>query len=133
SMDPQTVHRSVLNLISNAIDACLYDEDTSKDWRIHVRTRIEENHRLCIEVTDNGCGMSRETKDKIFTSFYSTKGGKGTGLGLLVTGKLIDAHEGTIDFTSEKKKGTTFTIRLPYDRVNHENASASEKPKEDEQ
>lgn len=133
SMDPQTVHRSVLNLISNAIDACVYDEDTSKDWWIRIRTWIEENHRLCIEVTDNGCGMSRETKDKIFTSFYSTKGGKGTGLGLLVTGKLINAHEGAIDFTSEPEKGTTFTIRLPYDKVNHENASASEKPKENEQ
>ena len=132
-MDPQTVHRSVLNLISNAIDACLYDEDTSKDWKIHIKTAVKENNMLCIEVADNGCGMNPETKEKIFTSFYSTKGGKGTGLGLLVTGKLINAHEGAIDFTSEQKKGTTFTIRLPYDKVNHENASASEKPKEDEQ
>ncbi|MFO7752518.1 MAG: response regulator [Desulfobacteraceae bacterium] len=132
SMDPQTIHRSVLNLISNAIDACRYDEDTSKNWQIHIKTFIDEKSMLCIEVEDNGCGMSRETREKIFNSFYSTKGGKGTGLGLLVTGKLIDAHKGRIEFNSEIKKGTTFTIHLPYDKVDNENSSASEIPKEDE-
>ncbi len=117
SMDPQTIHRSLLNLVSNAIDACRFDEDTTKEWQIHVRTFFDENGLLCFEVTDNGCGMSSETKEKLFTSFYSTKGGKGTGLGLLVTGKVINEHKGTIDFTSTAREGSTFTIRLPYEQT----------------
>ena len=66
------------------------------------------------EVTDNGCGMSEEVKSKLFTSFFSTKGDKGTGLGLLVTRKLIEEHKGTIDVKSQQGEGTTFIIRLPH-------------------
>ena len=58
--------------------------------------------------------MSEEVQEKLFTSFFSTKGAKGTGLGLLVTRKLIEEHHGTIKVVSQLGKGTTFTIRLPY-------------------
>ena len=58
--------------------------------------------------------MDEAIKSKIFTSFFSTKGHRGTGLGLLVTRKLIEEHHGTIAVESEKGKGTTFTVRLPY-------------------
>jgi signal transduction histidine kinase len=82
-----------------------------------VRTVREEQKFIRFEVEDNGAGMSEEIKEKIFTSFFSTKGGQGTGLGLLVTMKLVEEHGGTIGVTSSSGRGTTFTIRFPYDEV----------------
>ena len=57
--------------------------------------------------------MDEEVKGRLFTSFFSTKGGKGTGLGLLVTQKIVKEHGGTIVVKSEKGKGSTFTVRIP--------------------
>jgi signal transduction histidine kinase len=57
--------------------------------------------------------MGEEVKNKLFTSFFSTKEGKGTGLGLLNTKKIVKEHGGTIDIESQPGKGSTFTIRLP--------------------
>ncbi|MCG2775116.1 MAG: HAMP domain-containing histidine kinase, partial [Desulfobacterales bacterium] len=65
------------------------------------------------QVVDNGCGMDEETKEKIFQRFFSTKGSRGTGLGLMITKKIIDEHEGAIEFESKAGKGTRFIIRLP--------------------
>ena len=58
--------------------------------------------------------MSDEVRANLFDAFFSTKKGKGTGLGLLVTRKLIEEHQGKIDITSKLGEGTTFTILLPY-------------------
>jgi len=117
TMDPRTVHRSLLNLVTNAIDACLFDEDTGKNWQIRVKTALEKDNIIRFEVQDNGCGMDPVTVDKLFTTFFSTKGGRGTGLGLLVTRKLIEEHGGTIEFTSQPGKGTMFTLRLPFEEL----------------
>jgi signal transduction histidine kinase len=57
--------------------------------------------------------MSEETKRKIFASFYSTKGNRGTGLGLMVTSKIVMEHRGQISFESEEGEGPSFTIVLP--------------------
>jgi signal transduction histidine kinase len=57
--------------------------------------------------------MDDETKANLFNKFFSTKGSKGTGLGLMITRKIVQEHGGEITFTSEKGKGTTFIIRLP--------------------
>jgi len=59
-------------------------------------------------------GMDEQTKEKIFSSLYSTKGEQGTGLGLLVTEKIIKENGGEINVASEVGNGTTFTISLPY-------------------
>lgn len=66
-----------------------------------------------IKVIDTGCGISKEDLPRIFEPFYTTKGQKGTGLGLAVIWGIIDNHNGTINVESEEGKGTTFTIRLP--------------------
>jgi len=116
-LDPRTVHRSLLNLVANAIDACLFDENTDKDWQIHVKTALEKGNIIRFEVQDSGTGMSQETQDKLFSSFFSTKGGRGTGIGLLVTKKLIEEHGGTIEFISQPGKGTEFILRLPYEEL----------------
>lgn len=117
SMDPRSIHRSLLNLVSNAIDACTADEDTGKKWRVHVKTVLEKGNIIRFEVKDNGSGMSDEVRANLFESFFSTKKGKGTGLGLLITRKLIEEHKGKIDVTSELGKGTTFAVRLPYEEL----------------
>ena len=70
------------------------------------------NNRVHFEVADNGCGISDVVKKSLFTSFFSTKGDQGTGLGLLVTHKLIKEHGGVLTFYSEEGKGSVFTFEL---------------------
>lgn len=115
TLDPKGIHRCVLNLVSNAIDACRFDLDRKKDCVVEVKTAIEDKNTAVIEVSDNGCGMDADVKNKLFTSFFSTKAGAGTGLGLLVTQKIVKEHGGTIIVESEVGKGSTFTIRLPLE------------------
>ncbi|WP_319407071.1 PAS domain S-box protein [uncultured Desulfosarcina sp.] len=112
-MDPRTVHRCLMNLVTNAIDACIFDPDVEKDHQVTVTTEKEETGTIRFDVSDNGCGMSEEVRSKLFSSFFSTKGVKGTGLGLLVTAKLVEEHKGTIDVASTEGEGTTFSIRFP--------------------
>ena len=108
-LDPGGVHQAVLNLLNNALDAvepesgvvslaCAYDA---------------ERESVRIRVVDNGAGMAATTKRHLFEPFHSTKGQRGTGLGLVVTKKIVDEHGGTIKVESRKGKGTTFTITLP--------------------
>ncbi|MEE4311682.1 MAG: ATP-binding protein, partial [candidate division KSB1 bacterium] len=63
--------------------------------------------------TDFGCGIPKENLAKIFDPFYSTKGQKGTGLGLAVVWGIIEKHNGKIEVKSEVGKGTIFTLKLP--------------------
>lgn len=112
-LDQRSLHRSLLNLVSNAIDACRDDPNPGKKHQVKVVTAIEGGRFIRFEVADNGSGMSPEVRSKLFSSFFSTKGPQGTGLGLLVTSKLIEEHNGTIDVASRLDHGTTFTLRLP--------------------
>ncbi|MCJ7616834.1 MAG: response regulator [Desulfobacterales bacterium] len=116
-LDPKGIHSCLLNLVSNAIDACIFDTDTQKQWHVKVRTRREKESGAAFEVIDDGCGMGEETQSKLFAEFFSTKGGRGTGLGLLVTQKIVNEHGGTMDVASQPGKGTIFTIRLPGKKV----------------
>jgi PAS domain S-box-containing protein len=122
-MDPTGVHRCLLNLVTNAIDACALDSDDDKDFAIIIRTR-QEDEGVRFDVVDNGSGMSEQVQKKLFERFFSTKGPKGTGLGLLVTRKIVDEHRGSISFESSPGKGTTFTMRFPCgkERLGHETA-----------
>jgi two-component system NtrC family sensor kinase len=113
SMDPNSVHEVLLNLMSNAVDGCLFDEDTSKNFQVDLKTAFEKDNVIKFEIKDNGVGMDEEVVKKLFTSFFSTKGHRGTGLGLMVTRKLIEEHNGTIDVESEPGKGTKAVVRLP--------------------
>lgn len=113
-LDREAIHRCLLNLSMNAIDACLEkysDEDLGK---ITMRTSKPQDWAVEFQVLDNGCGMNVETKQKIFQYFFSTKGSKGTGLGLMLTKKIIDEHKGQIEVDSEEGKGSIFSIKLPH-------------------
>lgn len=113
-LDPHGLDSCLTNLLSNAIDACQMSE--KEGGRVVLRTR-EEGDVLVIEVSDNGCGMDYEVKKRVFTTFFTTKGGGGTGLGLLTTRKIIQEHGGKISMTSEPGRGTTFRIELPRSRL----------------
>jgi signal transduction histidine kinase len=113
-MDPHTLHTVLLNLVSNAMDACLFDENTSKKLRVQVKTNAEPRNLIRFEVSDNGTGMNDEVKEKMFTSFYSTKGHRGTGLGLLVTHKLVEEHGGRIEVETQLGQGTIIRVWLPF-------------------
>ncbi|MBE9581092.1 MAG: response regulator [Proteobacteria bacterium] len=116
-LDRDGIYRVLLNLISNAIDACSYDTDTSsKAWEVIARTKLETDvdagETILFEISDNGTGMTDEVKAKLFTRFFSTKAGRGTGLGLLVSQKIIREHGGEISVESKAGEGTTFFVRL---------------------
>ncbi|HUV51272.1 MAG TPA: response regulator [Anaerolineae bacterium] len=112
-LDPKGIHTCLLNLVSNAIDACIFDSDTEKNWQVKLGVHHDKEGGVIYDVVDNGCGMDQEVKDRIFTEFFSTKGNRGTGLGLLVSQKIIHEHKGTMEVESEPGKGTRFLIRLP--------------------
>jgi signal transduction histidine kinase len=112
-LDPKIIRRCLSNLVANAIDACIFDSNQQKEWVVRVRTLLEDDGTVLFEVSDNGCGMDEEVKRKLFTTFFSTKEGRGTGLGLLITQKLVHEHGGTIRVESEPGAGSTFSIRLP--------------------
>ena len=113
-MDPKGIHRCLLNLVSNARDACIFDSSEDKEWVVQVTTLLEDTNMVRFEVSDNGCGMDGEVKKKLFTSFYTSKEGRGTGLGLLNTQKIVQENNGTITVISQLGEGSTFIIRLPY-------------------
>ncbi|MGQ9655988.1 MAG: ATP-binding protein, partial [Thermodesulfobacteriota bacterium] len=82
-----------------------------------VRTRFDDESSLVFEVIDDGVGMSEEVRAKAFTSFFTTKGTKGTGLGLMVTDKLVQEHGGKMTVESTPGQGSTFRITIPQNPV----------------
>lgn len=113
-LDPGGIEACLTNLLSNAIDAATLRE--TGGGRVLLRTR-NGGDGVIFEVVDNGCGMDWEIKGKVFTTFFTTKGGKGTGLGLLTTRKIIEEHGGRVEVESELGQGSTFRICLSRERL----------------
>ncbi|MFC1493247.1 PAS domain-containing sensor histidine kinase [candidate division KSB1 bacterium] len=113
--DPPMIHSMVMDIVSNAVDACFWKEYPDKDLpKITVRAYLNHGKKnAIIEVEDNGCGMTDEVKAKMYTPFFSTKSKAGTGLGLSITSRMIEVHKGSIEVESESDKGTVFRILLP--------------------
>jgi signal transduction histidine kinase len=107
-VDPKGIYRCLLNLVSNAIDACEREEAS-----VILTTRSSDSEFAVVEVEDQGSGMDEETLQSIFQPFFSKKGSKGTGLGLSVTQKIVQEHRGKIEVDSVPSKGSTFTVYLP--------------------
>ena len=109
------INQVMLSLIGNAAEA-IRDKvaGTSERGKIMVRTRADGEH-VVIEIEDTGGGIPEEIRERIFDQFFTTKQvGSGTGQGLSVARRvIINAHNGSLDFTSEMGKGTTFIVRLP--------------------
>ncbi len=108
--DPEGLNRAILNVVTNAIDAC----DEREDGRVTVSTRYDDANKLAqVIVADNGAGIAPDDLEAIFTVFVSRKGGRGTGLGLPVTRKILEEHGGQIHVESTVGKGSRFTMDLP--------------------
>lgn len=110
-IDPGGIHSALSNLVSNAIHACRTG-DTEVTHRVVVTCRVDRE-LLTIEISDDGAGMSEEVRQNLFTKFYSTKGSKGTGLGLVITRKVIHEHGGVIRAESQLGQGSKFIVELP--------------------
>jgi signal transduction histidine kinase len=110
TFDPEGIHRAVLNVVTNALDAC----DKNELSRVRVMTEHSpKDNRVRVIVEDNGTGIPAEELDKIFTIFMSQKGNRGTGLGLPVSQKILKEHGGDIRVESEVGKGSRFILEFP--------------------
>jgi signal transduction histidine kinase/pSer/pThr/pTyr-binding forkhead associated (FHA) protein len=118
--DPQGIHRCLLNLLTNAIDAL--DEEGGE---VKISTQKQGESEVLITVEDNGSGIPEEICQRIFDVFFSTKGSQGTGLGLAVTKKIIEEHGGSIEVQSKEEQGTKFSIQLPIGKAADSPATSS--------
>lgn len=107
--DRRQLQQALINILRNAAQAL----EGTGEILLHAGIAPEE-HQLCIEIRDNGPGISAMDVEKIFDPFYTTKDvGKGSGLGLAVTREIISKHGGEITVESEQGHGAAFFIRLP--------------------
>ncbi len=94
--------------------ACKQRSMTKISGEIAEVSKGEWDHYICVDIQDNGCGMSREVLNQIFDPFFTTKkGGKGTGLGLALVEQIVSSHKGYIFAESQPEKGSTFHVCLP--------------------
>jgi signal transduction histidine kinase len=105
AVDPELLHRSLSNLVLNALDAM------PQGGSITMNTSAREDS-VRIEVVDTGTGLTSEERDRLFTPYYTTKQ-HGTGLGLAIVQSVITDHGGSIGVESTPGQGTTFIIDLP--------------------
>jgi len=108
--DYNRMKQVVINIIQNAI----YFLKTSIKKEIKIKTYLE-NEYIVISISDTGCGIPDDIKDRIFDPFFSTKP-NGTGLGLTISRNIVLAHNGILSVDSEYGKGTTFYIKIPLKR-----------------
>lgn len=111
-IDPAGLHAVLSNLVSNAMDACKLDFGKDEHL-VEIRTRQGPDGAVVFEVADNGIGIDKDIKKHVFEEFFTSKGDKGTGLGLMVTQKILREHGGTITFRSRPGQGTTFVATFP--------------------
>jgi len=116
-IDAGVVRSALVNMLENAVDACKENKN-SKKKKVVFRLKQEEKQTV-FTISDNGIGMEKETKENLFTLFFSSKENRGTGLGLFIADKIIQQHGGKITVESDLNVGSTFTITLPQKIPNH--------------
>jgi signal transduction histidine kinase len=116
-IDPGSIHSALINILENAMDAC--NRDTAEKQKLVILGVKQNPDNILFEITDTGTGMDRETREKLFTLFFSSKGSKGTGLGLFISQKIIAQHGGSINVASVPGHGSQFIIKIPKTTLNH--------------
>ncbi len=120
-IDAEGIHRAVLNIVTNAIDA----SEGAENAKVVIKTAWDAQTSVArIEVIDNGTGIDEADLPSIFQIFASSKGARGTGLGLPVSQKIIREHGGKISVTSRPGFGATFLMELPMTRRSDVKATA---------
>ncbi len=112
--DPEAIHRAILNVVTNAIDAA-----GARELGIVEVTAVADfaKKQIAVCVSDNGEGIVAEDRERIFSPFESKKGARGTGLGLPVSRKILREHGGDVDVDSTPGHGTTFILHWPVQEV----------------
>ncbi len=109
-VDPGALTSVLMNILENALDACMHDKVKSHH---EVVLSVKENKgEVLFEIRDNGIGMDEATKEKLFTPCFSTKGTRGTGLGLFISKEIVRRHGGSIAAESFPGQGSRFIVRL---------------------
>ncbi len=126
--DPPALRDLLTNLILNAIDAM------PEGGTLRIRTALDETSSatlpapgppmLTISVSDTGIGIPAELHDQVFNPFFTTKGQRGTGMGLALAHSIVQRHKGDIALQSNPGQGSMFTVRLPLQKT----AAAGEPP-----
>ncbi|MEZ4550353.1 MAG: HAMP domain-containing sensor histidine kinase [Desulfobacterales bacterium] len=110
-VDREIFHSILINLLENAMEACM---DPQPDHRFRITLHgAPHGDQIKFEVRDNGMGMDLDQQPPIFSKFFTTKGKKGTGLGLFIANQVVRQHGGEIQVTSTPANGSVFTIRMP--------------------
>jgi signal transduction histidine kinase len=110
-IDTSYVHAALINIFENAIDACLRDQ-AKTSHKIAFTVRHHKDY-IRFDILDTGTGMDEQTLAKLFTPLFSSKGNKGTGLGLFIANKIVEQHGGTIDVKSTPGQGSLFSVIIP--------------------
>jgi len=113
-LDPVGIHDALANLVANAIHACA---DVPADRRRVVLRLREEGTTLVFEVEDTGSGMTPDVKQRAFDAFFTTKGPRGTGVGLMAVRRVVERHGGTIGLTTQVGEGSTFRLALAREEL----------------
>ncbi|MBI5520684.1 MAG: hybrid sensor histidine kinase/response regulator [Desulfovibrio sp.] len=129
NIDAEALHRCLLNLVGNALDACAAagfgpapaergeggegEPGCRPGGRVLLRVEALPGGGVGYSVRDNGCGIAESDRDSLFTAFFSTKGAHGSGLGLMTTKKTVEAHGGSIHVASNNGDGSEFIILIP--------------------
>jgi two-component system NtrC family sensor kinase len=120
--DPEGISRAVLNVVTNAIDAV----EKQSDGQVEIGVELnEQQETVQITVRDNGPGIPADSLPEIFNLFVSTKGARGTGLGLTVSRKILQEHGGDIVVESSPQRGSCFTLSFPFDLGGRADAGSS--------
>jgi len=111
-IDTETMSSALVNIIENSIDACLYDNSIKDKYYVELTLNGDKDN-ITLNVADNGVGMDQETRENIFSLFFSSKGHRGTGLGLFIANQIVEQHGGTIEVESNPGEGSNFKINIP--------------------
>jgi signal transduction histidine kinase/DNA-binding response OmpR family regulator len=110
-LDAAVMRTALLNILDNAADACR-EKAEGQESRITFGARADGDYHI-FDIIDNGVGMDKTVLENLFDLFFSSKGHRGTGLGLFVAHRIVTQHQGTIHVSSKKGEGSHFRVVLP--------------------
>lgn len=113
--DTEKIYQALLNLAMNALES--FNASEARDKRILLKTSRPHDYAVAYHIEDNGTGIEQAVQNKVFNTFFTTKGSDGTGVGLMMTKIIVDKHNGKIIFASDPGKGTRMSILLPKGRA----------------